>query len=190
MSIEERQRIEPHEIFDLWIHWERGPMLVDDVWALPRSPMIVVEGTTVPPDRSQLLLLDRPGGRAENPVFQHYAEGILEQGRHHGAPILAVKGSIEETIEAAEEHFATELARGPRIETAEERWGLLREANEALAFQVRTGSARPWATWTPETLTRDFICECDEPECRAVLIIPVAEWERLAAEGPVLAHAD
>ena len=127
---------------------------------------------------------------AENPVFQHYAEGILEQGRHHGAPILAVKGSIEETIEAAEEHFATELARGPRIETAEERWGLLREANEALAFQVRTGSARPWATWTPETLTRDFICECDEPECRAVLIIPVAEWERLAAEGPVLAHAD
>ena len=182
--------MQPEEIFELWIHWERGSMLVDDVRAHPRSPMIVVEGTTVPPDRSPLLFLDRPAGRPDNPVFRHYCETILAAGQAHGVPVLTVYGSIEETIAAVEEHFEDALARGPRAEALEERRALVREANEALAFQVRTGTARPWATETPETMTRDFICECDDPECRAVLTVRVAEFERLAVSGPVLAHAD
>jgi hypothetical protein len=67
----------------------------------------------------------------------------------------------------------------------DERRALLREANEALAFQVRTGTARASAGGTPETVTRDFICECDDPECRVVVMITVAEFERRAARGPV-----
>jgi hypothetical protein len=171
-------------MFDLWIHWERGPMLVDDVRALPDHPMIVVEGTTVPADRRPALWLDRPS--LEGPFW----DGIREEARRHDVPVLVVEGTAEETLAAVEAHFATELSNGRTAENPEERRELLREANEALVFQVRSAAARPWVTWTPETVTRDFLCECNDPECRAVLTIPVAEWERAAARGGVLAHAD
>jgi hypothetical protein len=189
MSVTERRAMAPDEIFDLWIHWERGPMLVDDVRALPRSPLIVVEGTTVPADMHPALWLDRPSARPDHPVWRHYAEGILERAEHHAVPVLTVDGSIEETIAAVEQHFADELAAGPRAETPDERGALLRDANEALVFQVRTGTARPWATDTPETVTRDFICECDDPECRVVITITAAEFERRAQAGPVVAQS-
>jgi hypothetical protein len=188
MSVAERQAMEPEDIFDLWVHWERGPMLVDDIRALPRSPMIVVEGTTVPADQRPTLWLDRPSARPDHPVWRRYVEGILAQAERHGVPVLTVDGSVEQTISAVEGHFADELAAGPRAETLDERRALLREANEALVFQVRTGTARPWATETPETLTRDFICECDDPECRATLVLTAAEFDRRAAHGPVTAQ--
>jgi len=188
MSIEERQRISPEEIFDLWIHWERGPMIVDDVRALPRVPMIVVEGTTVPADRSPALWLSRPSAWPDNPVFRRFADAIVEQGERHGVPVLLNENPLEETIAAVEQHFAEALALGPRAESLEERRALLREANEALVWQVRTGTARPWATGDPESVTRDFLCECDDPECRALLTVPVAEFERLAATGAVNAE--
>jgi len=189
MSIEERQRIPLEEIFDLWIHWERGPMIVDDVHALPRAPMIVVEGTTVPADRSPALWLTRPSARPENPVFRRFADAIIEEGERHGVPFLVNEGPLEETIAAAQQHFAEALALGPRAERPEERRALLREANDALVLQVRTGTARPWATGDPDSVTRDFLCECDDPECRAVLTIPVADFERTAASGPVVARS-
>ena len=186
MSIAERQQIEPGEELDLWVHWERGPMLVEDVRGLPRAPMIVVEGTTVPADQTPVLFLDRPSAWRDDPVFVHFAEAILENARSHDVPVLTVEGSVEETIAAVEEYFAEALARGPKAQTMEERRALTREANEALVFQVRTGTARPWATETPETQRRNFICECDDPDCRAVITVPVAQFERAAAEGAVL----
>jgi AAA domain len=185
MTIDERQQIVPGEELDLWIHRERGPMLVEDVRALPHAPMIVVEGTTVPADQTPALFLDRPSARRDHPVFVHFAEAILESARRHDVPVLTVEGSVEETIAAVEEHFAAALAAGPHAEGLEERRALLREANAALVFQVRTGTARPWATETPETLTRDFLCECDDPECRVVITITAAEFERRARAGPV-----
>jgi hypothetical protein len=188
MSIEERQRKRPEEIFDLWVHWERGPMLVDDVRTLPRAPMIVVEGTTVPADRPGALWLSRPSAEPDNPVFRRFVEGVMDAGERHGVPVLVNEGPLEETIAAVERHFAATLAAGPRAESHDQRRALLREANEALVFQVRTGTARPWATGTPETVTRDFMCECDDPECRATLVIPAAEFERRAARGPVTAQ--
>jgi hypothetical protein len=185
MSVAERQAMKPDEVFDLLVHWERGPMLVDDVRALPDSPLIVVEGTTVPADQRPALWLDRPSARQDHPVWRRYAEGILAEAERQGVPVLTVIGSVDETIAAAERHFADELAAGPRAETMEERRALLREANEALAFQVRTGTARATGGGTPETVTRDFICECDDPECRALVTITVAEFERRAQDGPV-----
>jgi hypothetical protein len=190
MSIEERQRKAPEEVLDLWIHWERGPMLVDDVRGLPRAPLIVVEGTTVPAGRRPALWLNRPAAWPDNPVFVHFAEAILENARRHNVPVLPVTGSVDETISAVEQHFGIALTCGPRAKTIEERRALVREANETLAFQIHTYTARAWATETPETIIRDFICECDDPECRMVLTVPVAKFERLAAFGPVLAHAD
>ena len=188
MSVEERRQLRPDEIFDLWIHWERGPMLVDDVRAMPRSPLIVVEGTTVPADQRPALWLDRPSARSDHPVWRRYAEGILEQAARHDVPVFTVEGSIDETVGTLEGHFADELSACPRAETLDQRRALIREANETLVFQIRTGTSRPWATETPETMTRDFLCECDDPECRAVVTIPAAEFERRAVRGPVVAH--
>ena len=190
MSIEERRQKRPEEALDLWIHWERGPMVADDIRALPERPLIVAEGTTIPAGDAHALWLDRPSAWPDHPVYAHFAQAILDNARRHGVPVLTVEGSVEDTIAAVEGHFAQPLAAGPLAETPEEHHALLREANDALVFQVRTGTARPWATETPETLTRDFICECDDPECRAILTIPAAEFERAAVHGPVLAHAD
>ena len=116
MSIEERQKLAPEEVLDLWIHRERGPMLVDDVQALPRSPMIVVEGTTVPAGGRHALWLNRPAAWPDNPVFVHVAEAILENARHHDVRVLVVTGSIDETISTVEQHFAAALDRAGESE--------------------------------------------------------------------------
>lgn len=38
----------PAELLELSLHWERGSMVVDDLLALPRSPLVVAEGSTLP----------------------------------------------------------------------------------------------------------------------------------------------
>jgi hypothetical protein len=185
MTVEERQAIGPDEVFDLWIHWERAAMIEDDVRALPRSPAVVAEGTTVPAEQSPAVWLNRPSAWPRSPVFRRFADAIVDAGERSGVAVVENEGPLEETIHAVEEHFGDALFRAPRSETLEERRGLLREANDALAFQVRTGSARPWATWDLESVTRNFLCECDDPECREMLVLPVAEFERRARTAPV-----
>jgi predicted kinase len=39
----------PAELLAMSLHRERGPTVVDDLWQLPTSPLIVAEGSTVPP---------------------------------------------------------------------------------------------------------------------------------------------
>ena len=39
----------PHEMLELSLHAERGPMVVDDLRELPVSPLIVAEGSTLSP---------------------------------------------------------------------------------------------------------------------------------------------
>jgi hypothetical protein len=36
-------------------------------------------------------------------------------------------------------------------------------------------------------MTREFVCECDDPECDVVVELPVAAFPRRAAAGPVVA---
>jgi hypothetical protein len=136
--------------------------------------------------QAPVLFLDRPSAWSDHPVFVHFAGAILENARRQDVSVLTVVGSIEETIADVEEHFAEALARGPKAQTRGKRHALIREANEALVFQVRTGTARPWAIGTAESVTRDFICECDDTDCRAVITISVAQFERAAAEGAVV----
>jgi hypothetical protein len=46
---ERRTSASPAEMFEMSLHRERGPMVVDDLRAMPSSPLTVAEGTTVPP---------------------------------------------------------------------------------------------------------------------------------------------
>ena len=179
-------------------------MVVDDLRELPQSPLIVAEGTTLPPsvvssgiaDRSRAvwLLPTREFSRArieerewppEAVEFYDALVGTIEtEVAEHGAPSLAVAESrgVDETVEAVEAVFAAALAEGPCVKTIAERRALLREANEAIATQVRGYYARPWADGEAETVLREFVCECGDRGCEAFVRVAVG-----ASAEPVLA---
>ena len=195
----------PAELLELSLHAERGPMVVDDIRRLPRSPLVVAEGSTLPaavvssgiadPARALWLIPTRelqvrqlaerrtPPGPSQ--LYLLLGEVIERDARAHEAPVLGVDGSrgIADTVAAVEDRFAAALAQGPRAESRAERRALLREANEAIAAQIRAYYARPWADGDAETVVREFLCECGEPACEASVELAVGA---LAAE-PVLA---
>lgn len=189
----------PAEQLAMSLHRERGPMLVDDLRAVPPTPLTVAEGSTVAaslvaePGRSVWLLPTAELQRAHlarrdshaNELYLLLAVEIEREAREHGAPILDVDGSrgIAETVAAVEELFADALAEGPRAETGAERRALLREANLAQVEQVRAHFARPWADGDADAVERSFVCECGEPSCEASVVLTVAG----AAAGPALA---
>jgi gluconate kinase len=196
---ERRTSKTPEELFEMSLHRERGPMVVDDLRAMPPSPLTVAEGSTVPaalvaePGRSVWLLpspelqearLKERDGRAIQLHLLLCAE-IEREARAHDAPILTIDASqtVEETLAAVEELFADALAAGPRAESADERRALLREGNLAQVEQVRAFYARPWADGDPDSVDRMFICECGDPACDASVVLTVGA---VAAE-PALA---
>jgi hypothetical protein len=193
------------DLLAMSLHRERGPMVIDDLRALPTAPLVVAEGSTVPAsvvstgvaDRSRAVWLiptasfrrvqlDAPG-TPDGPgrLFLRLAHVIEGEARAYAAPILRVDGSkgVDEIASAVEALFADALAAGPRAERLAERRALLREANEAVAAQVRAYCARPWARCEPETVVRTFVCECGDPACAADVRLRVGDL----AAGPVLA---
>lgn len=200
------------EHFAMSLHHERGPMVVDDIRRLPRSPLVLAEGSTVLPaavlgagvDPSRAVWLQptiefRQARLDEREVPSEVREqrdavyrlvaGVIEaEVRELGAGALVVDGSpsVEETVAAVEERFAAALAAGPRARSAEARRALIREANAALAAQVHGYVLRPFTQGGVDEITRPFACECDDSECSLTLELPVAEWERMAAR-PVIA---
>jgi hypothetical protein len=195
----------PQEMLEGSLHRERGPMLVDDLRALPDSPLVVAEGSTLPawaltcgiaersravwllPTRrfQQAALADQgvPPGPAA--LYRLLGETIEREAREHDAPVLPVDGSrgLQQMVAAVEQRFAEALAEGPRAAMPAERRALLREANQAVAAQVRGYYGRPWATGDAEAVVRAFLCECGDPGCEASVPIPVGSL----SSGPVLA---
>jgi len=191
----------PAEMLELSLHRERGSMVVDDVLALPRSPLVVAEGSTLPagavqdrsravwliptPEFQQARLEERGLSRGARELFLLLADAIEREAREHDAPICAVDGErgIDATVAAVERHFAAALAEGPVAETLAERRALLREANEAVVAQVRGYYARPWADGVPDEVVRTFLCECGDRRCD----LSIEVWAGIAADTPVLA---
>ena len=202
----ERWARTPTELLELSLHAERGPMIVDDLRALPTSPIVVAEGTPLSPtvvtagiaDRSRSVWLvstptfqrerldeDRlPQGPRE--LYLLLAEAIEREARNEGVPILAVDESrgLDETTAEVEVLFADALAAGPRVETLSERRALLREANDAIVAQIRAYYARPWADGDPETVVREFACECGDTACNATVELPVGALSAGRALAP------
>jgi len=175
----------PDELLAMSLHRERGQMTIDDVRALPATPLIVAEGSVVPASlissgfsdetravwllptpgfqRAQLTHLP-PGART---FYSLLRDVIGQETREHGAPVLAVDGTrgIEEMADAVKQLFAEAIEEGPTAETASERQALLREANEAVVDQVRGYYRRPWAEGDAESVVRSFLCECGRTDC-------------------------
>jgi hypothetical protein len=195
----------PQEMLEGSLHRERGQMVVDDLRALPASPLVVAEGSTLPAwalsagiaqrSRAVWLLPTRRFQRATlagqgvapgpTALYLLLGEVIEREAREHGARTLAVDGSrgVRQTVTAVEELFAEALAEGPRAEAPAERRALLREANEAVASQVRGFYARPWADGDADAVVRAFLCECGDPGCDATVPIPLGAL----SSAPVLA---
>jgi hypothetical protein len=206
MTPEERwEKSTPAEMLELSLHAERGSMVVDDLRALPDSPLVVAEGSVLPASavasgiavrsrtvwlipsrdfqRRVLAAQGTPPGPAA--LYLLLRETIAREAREQGAPTLTVDGSrdLEATVAAVEGLFAEALAQGPRAATATERRALLRDANEAIATQVGAYYARPWAEGDADTALRGFLCECGDASCDATVDAPVGA----VSAGPLLA---
>jgi hypothetical protein len=186
----------PAEMLDMSLHVERGPMVLDDLRALPDSPLLLAEGSTIPAhavsngiaDRSRAvwliptfefqrsLLAARGTPPGPTALYLLLRDKIAREASEHSVPTLILDGSLdlEAAVGAVEELFAKALAEGPRAETQAERRALLREANEAIAAQVRGYYARPWAVGDAESVVREFLCECGNTACNASVHAPVA----------------
>jgi hypothetical protein len=196
----------PRHMLQMSLHRERGPMVIDDLRVLPHSPLVVAEGSTLPaqalssgiaersravwllPTRAfqQTTLADRAVAPGPTALHLLLGETIEQEAREHGARTLTVDGScsIDQMVAAVQELFAEALAEGPRAATRGERRGLLREANEAIASQVRGFYRRPWADGDAEAVVREFVCECGDPGCDASVFIPVGALASGAALAP------
>ena len=169
------------------LHHERGRMVVEDVAALPASPMIVAEGSVITPSclpagaHGVWLLLRAPDARGV-PLYALLAEELEAEVRAAHAPVIAIAG-VDQTVAAVEELFAEALVAAPRAGTLDERRALLREANLAQVEQVRGFYARPWANGNPEAVERTFVCECGDAAC----VADVRSTVGAAATAPALA---
>jgi hypothetical protein len=203
---ERRRRVSPAELLAMSLHADRGAMVVDDLRALPAASLIVAEGSTLPAwvvaagiaDRSHTVWLiptaalqrARLAGRAtaapQARLYLLLGELIAREASEHALPTLPVDGSagIAGTTEAVAGLFADTLAAGPLAAGRGERRALLREANEAIAAQVRGYHTRPWARGDADTVVRGFACECGDRGCVAGVPLPVGAL----GDGPVLAR--
>jgi hypothetical protein len=196
----------PAEMFEMSLHVERGAMVLDDLRGLPESPLVIAEGSVLParavssgiadPSRA-VWLLPTPDfqkaalaaqGTAPGPtaLYVLLRDVIAREASKHGVQTLTIDSTrdIAATIAAVEELFAEALAHGPRAETHAERRALLRDANKAIAAQVRAYYARPWAAGNAETVLREFMCECGDASCDASLHVAVAALSSGALVAP------
>ena len=116
------------------LHRERGPMVIDDVRALPSTPLIVAEGSTVPASVISTGLADHthaiwllPTPSFQREQFAEHGAGartlyallrnvVEQETREHDAPVLSVDGTrgIDEMTEEVDELFGGVIAKGPR----------------------------------------------------------------------------
>lgn len=193
------------ELLELSLHAERGSMVLDDLECLPRSPLIVAEGSTLPawaissgrvkPSNAVWLLptaefqtaqfVARQTAAGPQRLYRLLAEMAQWDAQDHGIPALTIDGSasVSETVASVEHLFGGVLTTAPKAVTPDERQQLLREMNQAVVDQVRGYYGRPWAEGDAEVVVRLFACECAGPECEVDLALTVG----LASIGPVLA---
>jgi hypothetical protein len=127
----------PAEMFDMSLHGERGPMVLDDLRALPDSPLLVADGSTLPAqavssgiaDRSRAvwllptddfqraLLAARGTPPGPTALYLLLRDRIASGTSEHGAPTLILDGSLdlEATVAAVEELFAAALEPQPAV---------------------------------------------------------------------------
>ncbi|MFF1958727.1 hypothetical protein ACFVWX_17275 [Streptomyces sp. NPDC058220] len=199
---EERWSAPPAELLAMSLHHERGRMIVDDLRALPATPLTVAEGTPVTPpvvdavggadtgtggravwllpsvevQRARLHERDLGLPPGTHTLYRSLAGEIESEVAEYGARKLVVDGrsSVARTVAAVEEIFADALRAGPVAATATERGRLLRYANRATVSQYEAFFARPWSPDDAGTTALAFACECGKAGCEKDVRLTVA----------------
>ncbi|MET4927167.1 AAA family ATPase [Streptomyces sp. PSRA5] len=177
------------------LHHVRGPMVRDNLWALPAAPLTIAEGTPITPEvvgsGPALWLLptpelqrDRLDERDLHPgvrgLYQHLGEVIAAEVRQGGGRVVVVDGSrgLEHVVREVEGHFADVLAHGPVATGQSERRQLLRYANRASVVQYQTFFTRSWARALGDAsdVVLPFSCECAREGCEEQVDLAVADF--------------
>ncbi len=147
------------ELLAMSLHYERGPMALADVRALPSHPPVIAEGSIVPHTARPGVWL-MPAARPRDRLA-----GLLYDAIARDAPA--------ELQVARTDDLSGRFDFSGGVTTCAERSALIHEANVALADQIRGFYAHPWAHGDPEMFVRAFACECGDPACTAELELPV-----------------
>jgi hypothetical protein len=192
---------------------ERLQMALDDLCALGDGPTVIVEGPQLFPDlvapflrspRHGLWLLpttdfgyrgviERGGARPEATGQRRRERDALltqmhrEQAARLGLPVFEVDGSMSlaQTADLVADRVAnlpggiTSAGDGPERQR-------IRQAENAIHVRQLLGW---WADMglvrMPEPPVFSFSCECELPGCTQLVRMPVTEYQRQAASGPV-----
>jgi hypothetical protein len=136
------------------LYFERGPLILEDLRALPRAPLVVAEGAALPaaaadPARAVWLIPSAavqdarlaarglPDARVR--LDRALRDLIAEEAAAAGLPLLDASTDVFAEVER---RFAAAIAAGPG---PGDRAALAREADAAIAAQLRGYHARPWA---------------------------------------------
>ncbi len=204
--VERWERSSPEEMLERSFLDERGRMVLEDLEALPQRPVVVAEGSALPPsavsqgavERARAVWLiptpefqDRQLAAAavsmgQATLYRLVRQVLERQAREFDASRLVVDGrrALDETVALVEERFADTLAEGPVADSEAERHQLLRLSNLAIVHQVRGYFARPWAQGDADAVVRAFACECGNPACIHEVSAPVGVVSRGAVFSP------
>lgn len=191
----ERWSRPPAELLAMSLHRERGPMVLDDVRALPPEPLTIAEGTTVTPavagphavwllpplSELRVRMAARSLGAGTRTLYESLTESIADEVLASGGRVVSAP-DVTATVDAVEACFAAALAAGPVAADTSARRALVRYSNRALVEQQRAFFARPWARGAPSPV--EFDCECGDSRCTATVSLPVADFP----DEPLLAH--
>jgi hypothetical protein len=137
------------------LYFERGPLILEDLRALPRAPLVLAEGSALPPAAADparaVWLIPSAAVQDERLAARGLPEGRVRLDRalrdviaeEAAAAGLSVLDSSSDIFAAVERHFAAAIAAGPG---PGDRAALAREADAAIAAQIRGYHARPWVT--------------------------------------------
>lgn len=202
----ERWSRPPEELLAMSLHHDRGPMVADDVRALPAVPATLAEGTTVTPPvagtgvnavwllptpETQHARLTRRGvpNHGTRTLYELLVGEIESQVAEYGGRTVRVDvdSTPEETVARVEAVLAPALraAAPTAARTPDDRRALLRYANRAIVDQHLAFFARPWSTGDAASAVRAFACECGRAGCEADVELSVADFP--SSPAPVLA---
>jgi hypothetical protein len=185
----------PAELLAMSLHRERGPMVLDDVRALPPAPLTIAEGTPVTPavagpqavwllpplSELRARLAARSLGAGTRTLYELLAESIADEVLACGGRVVSTS-DVAATVDAVEACFASALAAGPVATDVSTRQALVRYSNRALVEQQRAFFARPWARGVPAPV--EFDCECGDSRCTTTVSLTAADFP----SGPLVAH--
>ncbi|MET9023308.1 hypothetical protein ABZV93_25380 [Actinopolymorpha sp. NPDC004070] len=171
--------------------YDRAPMILDDLRALPATPLVVAEGGPISPEmvstpgRAVWLMPSREVQRER--LRRRHPEGVpayylqtwdrLTATLANSAATTLVVDDLteEETLAEVEAVFASALAEGPTADGVDERRALVRYGNDALVTQHAGPLTRPEVPADPATVVRTFDCECADPACTSLVDLTVAD---------------